>query len=846
MATTWEIASVLGSGVAVGSVALDAGGSGYTSAPTVTPTGGAGSGASITAVLAARAIASLSLGSGGSLYTSAPAVSFSGGGGSGATATAVLSSTGGVVSVAILSGGSGWVTGNIVFFISPSGSTNATGTVVASGGAVTSITITNPGSGYASVSGYGWATGSPTSGFFMTATIGFSVASLTLTAGGSGYTSAPSVVFTGGAGSGASATATLAAAAVASLTLSSGGSGYTSPPTLVFSGGGGTGAAATATLSGGYGFQSFASLGLRGLTRELVNQAPDRVTFIQDGAAFDDSALFSFGATLIIKRNGVQWFVGRLVRTSRIGSPQDEAVSYELAGPWWYLDNLVFQHNWKIPTTPTSPSSSLTDEKRSSLILNLKEDGTTLTTLQQITEVITYVNSTASGTVITLGSGFPALNISWEEAKDLTCAEVIRRQLRWAPDACTWFDYSTTPPTLRCARRATASAASLAVDGTDVRVSSVKLDALPELQLPVVVLNFEKVDQQDQISWSSVTQQKYPAGAAVTQFGALVATIQLGGSVSSYQRQKIKTRAIAESSLAWWKKHLPWLDDATISSASISSGAKVLADGGGSVGALTNEIIEGALPSWKESAGARVSVTALLSYTITNADGAITKVVKKPISAIVQGTSLSSPTESSYATYSQFIPIVTGETVPTGLAQSIYDAMSVLQYTGSVRLTAEECLVDITPGQVLNLTGGLSAWSTMNAQIQRVEEKVDTGSTVITVGPAQHLGPQDLIELLRPNRSRSAATSMATRTTGIAKSTGNVDGAPQNANEQASSASAPLSKAVIVDTADTTKKITLDPSALATGQNLTLQTVKVWDDATNTCKTMKVLGTTPV
>ncbi len=74
----------------ISTVTISAGGSGYTSAPTVVFTGGGGSGASATANVNVTkgAVTTITMISGGSGYTSAPTVSFAGGGGTGASATA--------------------------------------------------------------------------------------------------------------------------------------------------------------------------------------------------------------------------------------------------------------------------------------------------------------------------------------------------------------------------------------------------------------------------------------------------------------------------------------------------------------------------------------------------------------------------------------------------------------------------------------------------------------------------------------------------------------------------------------------------------------------------------------
>lgn len=76
----------------VTSVTVDAGGSGYTSAPTLTVSGGAGTGVTLTAVLTGDAVSSVVVNYGGYGYASGspPTVTASGGGGTGATFTAVL------------------------------------------------------------------------------------------------------------------------------------------------------------------------------------------------------------------------------------------------------------------------------------------------------------------------------------------------------------------------------------------------------------------------------------------------------------------------------------------------------------------------------------------------------------------------------------------------------------------------------------------------------------------------------------------------------------------------------------------------------------------------------------
>ncbi|WP_417082637.1 right-handed parallel beta-helix repeat-containing protein, partial [Klebsiella oxytoca] len=78
------------------SIAVTAGGSGYTSAPTVEIAGGGGTGALATATVSGGSVTKISVLYKGFGYNSAPTVTISGGGGSGATATGTVSS-GGVI-----------------------------------------------------------------------------------------------------------------------------------------------------------------------------------------------------------------------------------------------------------------------------------------------------------------------------------------------------------------------------------------------------------------------------------------------------------------------------------------------------------------------------------------------------------------------------------------------------------------------------------------------------------------------------------------------------------------------------------------------------------------------------
>ena len=294
------------SGGSVSQVNVTNGGNNYTSAPTVSFTGGGGTGATATAHISGS-VTSLTLGNHGSGYSSSAAVTFLLGGGSGAAATVnvgyALANPGGVtvdaggsrytgratstigatgaggtnaaltnatttgtfmkVSELIRSaGGSGYTSAPGVTISAPTGCTaaqrvTATATAQISGGVVTGFTITNPGTCYIarptvtfSNAGHGGtgvaAAASNTTGVFL------SVNNIVPSAVGSGYRTSPAVTVsapTGTGGTTATAHANLASTGgLYDLTLTNGGSGYTAAPTVAFSGGG-SGATATAKIT---------------------------------------------------------------------------------------------------------------------------------------------------------------------------------------------------------------------------------------------------------------------------------------------------------------------------------------------------------------------------------------------------------------------------------------------------------------------------------------------------------------------------------------------------------------------------------------------------------------------
>ena len=226
------ITVTLTSAKAVTGITVASGGSGYSVAPTVTFSGGGGTGATAHANLTGGVVTSFTVDTGGSGYTSAPMVS---------VGTSTLM---GVASVAVTNGGLNYASAPTLTLSAPPCTINgtncvqATATATLTAGTVTSVTVTAMGAGY---------TVAPTVTLSGEVFNGSPITKLNLLSGGVGFAVAPTVAIdpppctlNGTTCIQATATATLPARrdTVSALTLTNPGAGYTSPPWVSFQGGG--------------------------------------------------------------------------------------------------------------------------------------------------------------------------------------------------------------------------------------------------------------------------------------------------------------------------------------------------------------------------------------------------------------------------------------------------------------------------------------------------------------------------------------------------------------------------------------------------------------------------------
>lgn len=257
--------------------------------------------------------------------------------------------------------------------------------------------------------------------------------------------------------------------------------------------------------------------GVTGIVRRRATGSTETCTVRLDGAAFDTSPRFACGSTVTIRRGGVPWFVGRVTTVPGHGDGRSEGIGYDLSGPWWYLENLVCQQTWTLQGGDTTGLLSR-------LILGQSLAGDRLTSGQIIAETVQYAID--AGAPMQLGVIEPAALLPLDELRDVTCAEVIRKVLRWHPDCVAWFDHGTSPvPTFHCRARASLPPVTYTVG--QAPLAAVRgVTARTDLLTPAVVLHYETGDADS----LDVLTDAAPPGATGREFGALVATIPVDAS----------------------------------------------------------------------------------------------------------------------------------------------------------------------------------------------------------------------------------------------------------------------------------------------------------------------------
>lgn len=315
--------------------------------------------------------------------------------------------------------------------------------------------------------------------------------------------------------------------------------------------------------------KSVADLGFRGLIVTLTNQGIDTLRFEAPSSFTETPSLV--GKSVVLRR-GREWqddhwvsesgsivFSGTIAAATNQATSNSEFAAYTAYGPWRALERTLYGQQWAGAATGGSV-------KTSHVFVNAG-----VSMKGQIEAVISA--AIAAGIPMQAGTIDEMGVLPMSQCRDIMLAEVIRQELRWAPDAVAWFDYSTSPPKLHCRRAANLPAVNIPLDGTVI--SECELTPRHDLIVPSVCLFFEFANQVDGREMLSIMKQIWPMEATGFEQGALVGTFDFEGPQITHDVKVIRTRQIHADSLddnarlEWWKDHCPELRNSRIQSLSI-------------------------------------------------------------------------------------------------------------------------------------------------------------------------------------------------------------------------------------------------------------------------------------
>lgn len=305
--------------------------------------------------------------------------------------------------------------------------------------------------------------------------------------------------------------------------------------------------------------QTFAEWGISSATRRLANMSEDTVDLDFDGASIDLGRIFLPGERLTVYADNTIWFQGIVKPQKFAAVGQREGVSVSIAGPWYELERVTYTQARRFvspenyvpklpyPSIVLGQPVTLTDaqlEANNAVLTNLANyptyvattgvailgqdsAGNRMTTMQVISAAVAMANN--AGVQLQLGTLPAAITAPIENVRDASCADVISKMLRWTPDITVYFDYATSPPTMRLAKLSAKSPFTLSTATSDF--TNVDLQPAEDMQVPGVRLDYIKRHTRNELEFWSLSSDV--AGNSGLQ-GAIRMTIELqGGQLQS-------------------------------------------------------------------------------------------------------------------------------------------------------------------------------------------------------------------------------------------------------------------------------------------------------------------------
>lgn len=436
------------------------------------------------------------------------------------------------------------------------------------------------------------------------------------------------------------------------------------------------------------------------------------------------AGLLQAGDSVTVKYLNTTVFQGTVERiVDRHGRGDDRVQDVTCQGPWGKMNRLVYRQLWGIGTAQFSSSR---------VILNQTPGGLAQSMAAQLNEIVTFAAAKCGFTAGTIQAD--TLVLPADETRDITCADAIRRMLRFHPKRIVRFDYSGSTPALNIVEPSGNDASYVATIPKTQR--EYVYNAHP---VSCVDITTDATDILLSDGTSAIPHQIYPVNADTTDLDCLHVTIPLApGSASTTWESFDSVTENMPSSMndaIWWKNKHPRLANVPNNAFGVYDGDRSPANYPRIAKSTKGEL---------EAAGLHCEVSRCsCKCRIQTADDEEEDIVLTMDFLTTDATTrkYTWQTGSSWSA---------GETLPDGLAQAIYEQRggALLNERMTIRLgSAFPQLGDMADGLYL----------------QSFDVDLADLTARLEFGQPEHLAVEDLKNLLNGFRQRGYAENAVLR-----------------------------------------------------------------------------------
>jgi len=505
----------------------------------------------------------------------------------------------------------------------------------------------------------------------------------------------------------------------------------------------------------------------------------------------DAPLLFPYEAAIAvsrIKKDGssetiFQGVVTKMIRECREGREQH---TYIVSDAFWYLKNITYAQQYKILTSFGPPA--VYAYKFTECVQLFKQYATDpantgISNGDTIKDIIAW--AIARGAPIQLGTVDLDTEPPGDQQTSISCFEALMRCMAWTPNSTAYLDYTTTPPTFHCVKKATLGTVNKAITELeqpisitprhDLKMKYVRIAYIANAADPLS--NAIAVDIYG-LKADGVTETAVESEVLETALPNLRESVDITAASGHQEEVSVLTEDYDMTQASFYAPCLPGASNVEIIPAA-DSPYIIVYDGSGNIVAQgqTNpadyprRLVQGGVPRWTGNKVGTAVCTARVRYTKgTGSEQAVTQDVARVDLEVTDCdanfTGYDSEGNPKGHVYRRWVVDDYGEAIPTGVAQALFNALKELQFDGSFTHHDTDCDLTLKVGNKLNITAAATEWATMASRITAVTRRLNRGISQVTIGTASHLSAGDYVALVRHARTRGKTTLLTTRIAG--------------------------------------------------------------------------------